>query len=131
MTDEQTLKALEGHPNRAEILEVLSEETRVEHFSGNKDGQVIPTGLHEVTEASLDPDGAVYTVHLLDTWRGGWDPEQFKARELRIVSARANVGLSFLDRPNGKGRYKTRGKKTREKIQEAYKRQVAREQGRA
>lgn len=123
MKDSEIAKALEGHPNAAEILEVLGEDPEENH--DRREGYVVGSGDDWLESATGHPE---LMVHQLSHWKGGWDAEQFERHQSRHKSLRATHGLQFLERPNHKGRYVRRGPKVRAQIQENYREQVKAEQ---
>lgn len=130
----EELKALEGHLNRLDILEVL--ESPVEPYEQNDwhNGYLIQSMPDNVDTDCFDAPN--YLTHTLDHWKGKqgrnsigapigtmFKVDGFRRHEEAQKEARAQHGLEFLQRPHRKGPYVRMGPKTRKLVNEAYIRQ--------
>ena len=132
-------EALKGHPNMAEILEVLESETEPYEYNDWHNGYVIGYLSPNADPATLE-SGGNYLTHTLDHWKGTQDTDStgaprgtlfkldsFKRHEEAHREARAQHGLEFLQRPHRKGPYVRLGPKTRSLVNEAYLKQHSEE----
>lgn len=134
MKQKEIEKALEGHENREEILALLAESVDPMDHNDRKNGYIV--GQQGSTSEESDVDwieggtigDPLHTTHRLAHWESGFDAEQHARHDRKHSEARAKHGLQFLERPNGKGRYATRGPKARAQIQENYREQIKAEQ---
>jgi hypothetical protein len=120
-------KALAGHKNALEILEVLNSPVEEYEMADRKQGYVV--GNAALFGAQENAQGNALACGRKDKhWMYGFDPEGHKRHNERQKDRRARHGLQFLERPNRKGRFIRMGAKTRAKVREQYNEQVKAEE---
>ena len=117
MDHKETLKALEGHPQALEILEVLKAPVDPREAYDWREGYVVDAPFSVDHESTCE---GIETVHRLSGWKGGWNPEEHRNRDTRAKKKRALHGLEFMNKPHRNGRYEKNTPSNRRKVLKAY-----------
>ena len=119
--------ALVGHEHREEILAILAEDP--DYSSERRNGRVVgqQADTHGETEGAPEAETHIFDVSTLAHWQYGFDVEGFLRHDARKKGQRAIQGLAFAYRPGGKGPFAKLTLSVRNKVKEAYAKQVAQE----